>query len=172
MVVYAIASSTGLHNGTLIVEAQTSSTYYQSRSLSVSVSVAGTTETTPFNFSLPQGTYTVSFQTLQWYTTPASTSATVLGGGHSYAVGTYDPIPVFVSVNQDEFNATSVQVLHTVTPLIFVNLSAEYQTISSNLTGRIIIPPMQNYTYVFQKTGGFGFSFVSATSPNLLVTAV
>ena len=172
LVAFAVVDTTSFQSGTLIVRAQTSSRYYQVEYLNISVSVSGKSGVTPFTISLHQGTYTVSFASERFFQTPQSRTVNVTARQTSFAVGVYDPIPVVVSVNQDKFNTTGIEVLHQATPVIWVNPSAVYEVISSNLTGRLVIAPMQNITYVFQNTGTYPFSVIGASSPELLVTAV
>jgi hypothetical protein len=169
---YAIFDATLSQDGTLIVTAQTSAKYYPVEYLNVAVSLAGKSGTTPFNITLPQGTYTVTFPSQRWFTSPLSRTVNVTARGDSFVVGVYDPIPVTVSVSQTKFNTTAISVLHKVTPLIWVNPTNGYEVISSTLTGRIIIAPMQNYTYVFQESGSYSFSIVGSASPALQVVSV
>jgi hypothetical protein len=172
LIAYAVIGTSTFQNGTLTVDAQTSSTYYQSIPLNVSASVSGTKGTTPFTISLAQGTYVVSFSSVRWFDPPLQRTLNVTGGKHSFAVGVYSPILVHVSINQDKFNATGIEAMQGVTPVVWVNLSTNYEVITSTLTGRIIIPPLQNYTYVFQKAGTYGFSVPSNPTSNLVVTIV
>ena len=172
LVAFAVIETASFKNGTLIVKAQTSTRYSPSVNLNASVSVAGKSGVTPFTLSLPQGTYTVSFPTQPWVMSPPSRNVNVTSGGTAYVVGVYTPIPVSVSVAQGKFNRTSADVLHKVTPLVWVNPSSEDETITSSLTGQIVIPPMQNYTYVFRSQGTFAFSFVGIPSPELTVTSI
>jgi hypothetical protein len=172
LVGYAIIDTTTFRDGTLIVRAQTSNRYYPVEYLNVSVSVSGKSGITPFHISLSPGTYTVRFPSQQWFTSPSSRTVNVTAGGTSFVVGVYNPIPVSVSLDQGKFNTSAVSVLHRVTPLIWINLSSDYEVITSDLTGRIIIAPMQNYTYVFQSQGTFAFSFVGISSPDLTVSAI
>jgi hypothetical protein len=169
---YAVFNATLSQDGVLIVRAQTSSNYYPAEYLNVAVSVAGKSGTTPFNITLPQGTYTVTFPSQRWFTPPASRTINVTARGDSFVVGVYDPIPVTISVNETKFNTTAISVLHKVTPVIWVNPTPQYDVISSTLTGRIIIAPMQNYTYVFQESGSYSFSIIGSASPSLQVVSV
>ena len=114
----------------------------------------------------------MSFPSQRWFSSPPSRTVNLTGGGTSYVLGVYDPIPVFVSVGQSRFNVTSITVLHRATPLTLVNPSLEYEAITSNLTGRILVAPLQNYTYVFQTRGTFAFSFFGTPAPELIVTSV
>ena len=172
LVAYAVIETTSLQNGTLVVRAQTSAKYYPAQTLDVPVSVSGRSGTTPYTLSLTEGTYTVNFPAQRWLVSPSSRTVNVTGGGTSYVVGTFSPIPVFVSVDQDQFNTTSIEVMHEITPVIWVNPSSNYQVISSNLTGSLLIPPLQNYTYVFSSHGTFEFSFVGGSSHKLEVTVI
>jgi len=172
LVAYAVIDSTSFRNGTLIVEAQTSAKYYPARALGVPVSVSGKAGTTPYTVTLPAGTYTVTFSSARWFVSPQSRTVNLAGGETSYAVGIYDPIPVVVSVGQGRFNATSIEVMHAITPVVWVNPSSDYEVIFSNQTGRLFVPPLQNYTYVFSSQGKFAFSLVGTSSPELVVTAV
>jgi len=172
LVAYAIIDTTTFQNGTLIVEAQTSSRYYPALTLHFPVSVSGRVGTTPYTVTLSPGTYTVNFQSEHWFTAPQSRTVSLPGGRTSYVIGTYDPIPVIVSVDQDAFNTTSIEVMHGITPVVWVNPSSVYEVIASNLTGRLFVPPLQNYSYVFSGSGKFTFAFVGSSSPDLVVTAV
>ena len=90
VVVYAIVSAVGSPNGTLVVEAQSSGK--NSVSLGVSVSINGQKATTPATLTLSQGTYTVTFSAVPWYTTPPARVVLVPAAKTSYVVGTYNPI--------------------------------------------------------------------------------
>jgi hypothetical protein len=169
---YAVFDATLSQDGTLIVRAQTSAKYYPTEYLNVTVSVTGKSGITPFTISLPQGTYTVTFPSERWFTSPASRTVNVTARSDSFVVGVYNPIPVTVSVNQTKFNTTAISVLHKVTPVTWVNPTNNYDVISSALTGRIIIAPMQNYTYVFQESGSYSFSIIGVASYVLQVVSV
>jgi len=171
LVIYGIYVATASQTGTLIVEAQSSGRYYSVRSLSVSVTVGTSAGTTPITLSLTQGSYTVTFSSLQWYVAPPPRSVTVLSGKDAYAVGVYEPIVEHVSVGGGQYNRTTLSVEHAVTPVVWVNPSNQDEVISSQLTGRVEIPPMQNFTYVFQQKGVYTFSIPLTNSPGLVVTA-
>ena len=172
VIAYAVIGTSTFRNGTLTVEGQTSSTYYQSIPLNVSVNVAGAKGVTPFTISLPPGTYVVTYSSAHWFTSPPQRIVNVTGGTHSYAVGTYSPILVHVSINQDKFNATSIEAMHGVTPVVWNNLSTNYEVITSTLTGRIVIPPLANYTYIFQHAGTYYFSFPLTPGSNIEIKVV
>jgi len=171
VVVYAIISATGSPNGTLVVEAQSSGQYSHVVSLAVTVSVNGQKVTTPATLTLSQGTYTVTFSGLPWYVTPPPRAVLVPATKTTYAVGTYDPIEEFVSVSGGSFNRTSLSVLHGVTPVVWINPSGIDQVIYSPPMGKVDIPPMQNFTYVFPQQGAFAVYFQAGGSGSVDVTA-
>lgn len=169
---YTIIRSANSYTGTLVIRAQTSSRYYPAEYLNVSAGVSGQTGITPFRLTLAQGTYIVSFSGERGFVTPPQRTVNVTSGVTAYAIGVYDPIPVLVSVGQDRFNTTSVTVLPGITPLVWTNPTSKSEVITSDLTGQILIPPMQNSSYVFQSQGKFSFSLVGTQSPPLVVTSV
>jgi len=171
VVVYAIVSATGSQNGTLVVEAQSSGQSSHVISLAVAVSVNGQKVTTPATLTLSQGTYTVTFSGIPWYVTPPTRVVLVPAAKTSYAVGTYDPIEEFVSVNGGSFNRTSLSVLHGVTPVVWINPSSTDQVIYSPPMGKVDIPPMQNFTYVFPQKGTFVVYFPAGGSGSVDVSA-
>lgn len=171
MVAYAVISGTGPPNGTLIVEAQSSSPYYTApRGLNVTVEVGSQQGTTPLTLTLSQGTYTINFPPMKWYVPPPARSLNVTKGKTSYAVGTYRPILDVVSVNQSMFNSSRITALHEVTPIVFVNPTSTDVVIYSSLTGTRVISTMQNFTYLFQRSGTYTFTLPLTTSPNLVVS--
>ena len=169
LVAYEIFASNNLQTGTLIVEAQSSSRYYQAVILKVPVTVGSQAGTTPVNFTLTQGFYNVTFSEHKWYVTPSARSVTVSAGKSVYALGIYNPIVEVVSVNQGQFNTTRLSAMHGVTPVEWVNPSSEYVVIDSDATGRVIIPPLQNFTHVFQSAGTFLFSMPLVSAPSLVI---
>jgi hypothetical protein len=112
-----------VNRGTLEVQAISSG--QGSGSLNVTAKVAGFTGTTPFQRSLPQGTYTVLFESLKWYKSPTPISVSLFDGKTSFATGTYSPISVHVGLGPAGLNSTSVNALHGVTPVVWVNTSGE-----------------------------------------------
>ena len=172
IVVYALISAATIPNGTLIVDAKSSTRYYPEVPLNVSVTVGKETGITPYRLSVSQGTYTVVFSQMRWYQTPATRIVNVAAGQSSYIVGIYNPSVVAVSVNATRFNQTAVEVMHGVTPLAFVDHSAGDARIQSSLTGLRIFSSGQNFTYVFQKPGSYSFSIPSSGAPDLVVTVV
>ncbi len=170
VVLYAALGGAGASNGTLVVEAQSVSKYSSTRSLSVSVTVGGHAGVTPFNLTLTQATYIVTFPAIRWYDEPVPREVNVSGGKTSFVVGQYHPTIDVVSVTQGQFNVTGIVALHGVTPVVWVNPTTEYVTLTGSVTGTMIIPPMQNLTHVFQSAGTYGISIVGSSSPNLIVT--
>jgi hypothetical protein len=156
--------------GTLVVRAQSSDRYYHSVGLNVSASVGARSGITPFNLSLTQGTYTVSYEASQWYHSPQPRSVGVIGGKTSYAIGVYDPIVEAVAISQDRFNTTQLTVMHGATPVVWLNQMGGYAVIESGPTGRVIIPPSQNFTFVFPAAGSFAVSMpVVQGAPELTI---
>jgi hypothetical protein len=167
---YAVVTSSASPTGALIIEGESSDRYYSAQSLNVLVTVKAQTGTTPWTISLAAGYYNVTYSNQPWYATPASRLVAVLAGKTSYAVGVYNPVVRVVSVAGGVFNTTEITAKHGVTPVVWVNRSGDDQFISSQLTGRVEILPMQNYTHVFQQPGTFAFSFPHGGSSTLLVS--
>ena len=170
VVVYAAVLGTASTDGTLVVSAQSSSRYYPAQDLNAAASVGGHQGTTPFNVTLSQGPYTVTFQPLRWYTTPAGKALNVSAGRTSFAVGIYRPILDVVSASPKMFNVSNIEAMHNVTPVVLENPTDAYVTVYSVPTGTVAIPPMQNFTYVFRQSGTFAFSLPLSSSPSLVVT--
>jgi hypothetical protein len=170
LVAYQIIVGTGTQTGTLIVEAQSSDKYYSAIALRVPFTVGAQAGSTPMTLTLAQGSYNVSFSGVKWFVTPASKSVTVMAGKDTYAIGVYDPVVEVVSVSPDQFNTTRLSALHGVTPVVWVNHSGQDVVIDSGPTGRVIIAPSQNYTYIFQSAGSFEFSLPLTSAPDLVVS--
>jgi hypothetical protein len=163
LVIVAVIS-TANPNGTISIRAESSGRYYSPISLAVSATVNGITQKTPFNLSLPQGEYTIQFSPLTGYEPPSQVQATVIHGGVAYATAIYNPVVRVISDLGGVFNATSVQAIRSVTPVIWVNEKGSYFVINVTPIGRIIIPPFQNFTYVFPDAGSFGYNTLSGNS--------
>jgi hypothetical protein len=170
VVAYQLISETYFNSGTLSVAAQSSGKYYPQVVLKVTATVGTQAGTTPFTLSVTQGTYTVNFSPMPWYSTPLSRTVSVVAGRTSYAVGVYDPIVKGVSVEANQFNVTSISAKHGVTPLVVINKMSVYAVIQGGPTGTIIIQPSQNYTNVFGSAGTYTFSILGADVPNLVVS--
>jgi hypothetical protein len=171
VIAYAIISGTASPMGTLVVKAQSSSRYYSPVGLNASVTVGTRSGVTPLTLSLAAGVYTVTFSSLPWYSTPSAREITVLGGQSSYAVGVYDPLVRVVSIDQNRFNNTSLSAMHGVTPIVFVNHMSSSVVLESDLTGNIPIRSSQNFTYVFQGAGTFGFTLSGNTQELTVVVS-
>lgn len=144
-------------NGTLVIEAQLangSAPVYTS----VPATVAGTTQKTPYNLSLPQGSYLVTYGTLKWYNPPSQRQITLEGGKTAYAIGVYTPTPVAVAISASGPNATSIAVEHGVTPVVWLNEGSVTLQLSSPSFSSAI-PPGGNFTTVFVSPGTFKISF-------------
>lgn len=169
VIAYQLISETYFNSGTLIVQAQSSGRYNQSVDLNVLVSVGTRGGTTPVTIPLIQGTYTVVFPSVQWYSTPEPRTVSVVAGKTSYAIGVYEPVVKGVSIENGQFNATTMSVKHLVTPFVLINRMSGYAVIQGGPTGTIIIQPAQNFTYVFQNVGTFTLNLFGTSSPDLTV---
>jgi len=169
IVAYQLFSATYFNSGTLVVEAQSSGRYYQAVGLNVSVRVDTRGGTTPLLLSLTQGTYTVVFSTIQWYSTPSPRSVGVLAGKTSYALGVYDPVLKVVSIEGSQFNATTVSVRHGVTPLVLINKMSGFAVVQGLPTGTIIIQSAKNFTHVFQNAGTYSLTLFGTSAQDLTV---
>ncbi|MDE1852990.1 MAG: hypothetical protein KGI38_04480 [Thaumarchaeota archaeon] len=163
LVVFALVTYVAFESGTLTVVTYSSGRYSPSFQLHATVTVGATTETSPFNFSLSQGHYTVVFGQLTWYVTPPPRAITLTGGGTEYAVGTYNPIVRVVAITQDGFNSSSVSALHGVTPVVWKNEGSSSVTFEISGVTRIPLAPGQNYTKVFAAAGTFNFDIVNTS---------
>lgn len=170
LVIFAVLYTVSFQNGTLIVNAQTSSKYYQPKFLNVSASVSGRLGTTPYNLSLAPGTYTVSFSQRAWFYTPAERVVSLPGGKTAYAVGVYDPIVRTVLMTGDSFNSSNVSAEHGITPVIFINQMKDSVLIQSIPTGRVNIPPAGNFTFVFPQAGRYSVYMTLAPSANVTIS--
>lgn len=126
---------------------------------------SGTTEAT---FSLSSGTYTVTYGSQEWYTTPSDVTIAVPNGMKVYSVGVYQVIPTAVSISQSGFNSTQVSALEAVTPVIWINNSGQLVILSVQ-SAKVPLEPGQNYTRIFQNAGSVAFSEGSVPSGTLQV---
>jgi hypothetical protein len=157
LVFFAIFDTGATQPGTLDVVAESSGRYSPSVQLHVSVAVGSTVETSPFNFSLSQGQYLVTYGPAEWYVTPPSRLVSVLSGRMQYAIGTYEPLIRAISINQTGFNATSITALHGVTPVVWINQGASRVILEIDSIGNIPLNPSQNYTTVLPSQGTYSF---------------
>jgi hypothetical protein len=168
IVAYQFISETYFNSGTLVVEAQSSGRYYQSVGLNVSVNVDTRGGTTPLTLSLTQGTYTVAFPSVQWYSTPLPRTVSVLAGKTAYALGVYDPVVKIVSIEGGQFNSTTISVKHGVTPFVLINKMSDFAVVQGAPSGTIIIQSAKNFTYVFQNAGTYALT-LGTGAPDLTV---
>lgn len=119
--------------------------------------------------SLTQGTYTVVFSSVKWYSTPLPRTVSVLAGKTAYALGVYDPIVKGVSIEGSRFNATTTSVKHGVTPFVLINKMSSFAVVQGGPTGTIIIQSAKNFTYVFQNAGTYTLTLSGTSAPDLTV---
>ena len=172
VIAYAVVTGTASPVGTLIVTAQSSARYSASVTLEPQVTVGTQRETAPHTFSLDQGTYTVVYSSLTWYTTPPQRVINVTAGKTSYAVGVYDPTVETVSISGNRFSASQVGAMHGVTPVVWVNKMTEPTIIFVGSNAGVEVQPSQNLTYVFRSTGSFVISLSSSNSTSMSVFVV
>lgn len=163
IVLVALLEATG-SNGTLVVGAETSSRYYPARGLAASAAVQGVTQTTPFNLTLAPGQYTVQFSPVAGFVTPSAHQVTVTRGRTSYVTAVYQPVVQYVGDPGGLFNTSSVQAIHDVTPVTWVNNRSSYFVILIQPLGRIVLDPYQNFTHVFTKPGDYAYATFSGNS--------
>jgi hypothetical protein len=157
LVAFAVLDTLFLSHGTIVVSAVSSGKYSSPKPLTVTATVGSSSETTPFNLSLGEGTYTVVFSSLRWYSTPPSENVAVLPGKISFALGTYEPTVSYVGISGTVFNVTSVTAKHGVTPVVWVNVGSQDAVLESSSFANREIPPGQSYAMVFQDPGDYTF---------------
>lgn len=165
-VVYALLFSGVTADGTLVVQAQ-SSYGLSSKYISATATVGSRTATTPYDLSLSQGTYSVTFLQLKGYHTPPPRSVAVIGGQTSYAVGVYTPILDIIGVNPGGFNVTKADGIHDVTPYVWVNTGSESVQIKSSVFN-VVISPGENYTRIFQSAGAYTVAMVGTNATQIV----
>lgn len=123
-------------------------------SLTVAVSIQGSSHVTPFNLTLPAGAYILGFQTMPWYHPPYDRSVTVLSGKTAYVLEVYQPIATVVAIGPAGPNSTVVNAEHGVTPVVWMNNgSGPLELISTQFGAQL--SPGGNYTTTFQSSGTF-----------------
>lgn len=170
VIAYQLISETYFNSGTLVVEAQSSGRYSSVMDLNVSVSLGTRGGTTPLTLPLTQGSYTVVYQSIQWYSTPQSRTVDVVAGKTSFALGVYLPIMKGISIESNQFNVTNISAKHSVTPIVMINRMSGYAVIQGGPADTIIIQPMQNYTYVYRNAGTYTLTLFGTGSPDLIVS--
>jgi hypothetical protein len=161
IVAFGIANFISVQNSTLIVEASSSGQYSPSLQLHPQVTVGSTTKVSPFNITLPQGTYTVVFGEVTWYVTPTPRTVVLSGGKTEFADAVYDPVVREIAITSSGFNATSLTALHGVTPVVWVNLSEDVVVLNIKNLDSVSLSPGQNFTRIFSTTGTFDFSLLN-----------
>lgn len=164
VIAYAVISGLSSQTGTLSVRAQTSSRYYSARPLNATVSVSNTYGVSPLTLMLTQGSYTVTFYALKWFATPPPKIVNVMTSTNSYAIGVYNPLIRVVTITTSGFNATQVTALHSITPVAWINHLGANAVLESSATGNVLIPPSQNFTYVFSNPGFVSFTLATGTA--------
>ena len=141
-------------------------------SIQVSYATGGSSKsgTTPVTLSLPPGTYTVAYATVNGYFRPTDRSVSVDSGIKSYAVGVYEAIPIFISITSVGFNSTAVSALNSVTPVIWINNSGSPLTLQLGSSGEYYLYPGQNHTQLFQATGSTHFSIGTNVTGTVVVS--
>ncbi len=126
---------------------------------------------TPHTLVLPQGVYTVTFGQLQWYQTPGSRTVSLSAGRTAYALGEYTPTLEVIRISDQGFDTTSVTVKGGLTPVVWVNTSAQFVVLIGDKFDRAVINPNQNFTYIYQSMGHFQYS-ISQTNLSGTVNVV
>ncbi len=168
VIAYAFLTSGIGGNGTLVVQAQSS---YGSvtRYIAATATVNGVSGKTPFDLALTPSMYTVTFGQLEGYTTPQPRTTPVLGGKTTFAVGVYIPIPEITGVAAGGFNMTQARGLHGITPFVWINQATEAIQLKSSAFNTVV-PPGQNFTYIFSATGHYQVVILgTALSQNLTI---
>jgi plastocyanin len=150
--------------GTLDVYATSVDKYTGLRSMSVVATVGSQAFRTPANLTLSPGPYTVTFSEIKWYATPLPRQVEVSPGKTVDADGVYVPIVMKVQSSPSGFGSSSVQALHGVTPVVWIDNSASFVTLYIQPVGRVNLDPGQNYTHVFTDVGSFGYQLYSDPS--------
>ena len=159
---FALLSGVSGNSGLLTVRAQSSGAA-PIQLQGVTASVNGYTGTTPFNISLSQGQYIVTFGPANWFHEPSPKSVSISKGLTQYAVGVYIPIVRAISITGSGFNQTKVSGYHGVTPFIWINTQGSPQQLVIQNVVRLTLSPGQNYTHVFDSPGTYYYSV--PTSP-------
>ena len=172
LVLFGLVSYVADESGTLVVEAVSSTRYSAAKlELRVPFSVGTTAGATPYNLSLPIGSYTVTYGAVQWFYTPAPRTVSVAGGKTVYAIAVYDPVQEGVTITQNGFNDTRVGALHAVTPVVWINHTNATVVLVLGSIGNIPIAPSLNYTHVFGSKGTYAFSLTNQAFSGEVISA-
>ena len=128
------------------------------KDLSAQASVNGIQIITPSSLALPQGVYTVTFNQLRWYQTPSPRTVSLPAGRTAYALGEYIPALEIIRISSQGFDITNVTAKGGLSPVVWVNTSAQFVVLLGDQFNRVIINPSENFTYIYQTTGEFQFS--------------
>jgi len=172
VIIYGFVQIEFFSSGTLAVSALSYGKYSPQAPLHVKATVNGVTTTTPFNMTLRQGPYTVTFASLQWYKPALPLTRQVRSGGTTFAIGVYVPALAPIAVSPTSFNATSVQVEHGVTPVAWMNTSDQNVLIQGGEPLQILIPPHMNFTEVFQQPGTYVYAISGSQGQTLQIVVV
>lgn len=158
-------------DGILVVRAVTSGHYSSPQDLQVQATVNGQTMTTPYNLSLPQGDYTVTYPSLPGYAPPTAVRAGVIGGRTVYATGSYSPVVKVVGVTANGFNTTKVSAVHGVTPVVWLDQGNTEVFLQGDQIGEVSLLPGTNYTMIFKTAGSYSFSIVGTSASGTVEVA-
>jgi hypothetical protein len=162
VVIFAIFSYVTTQTGTLEIMAQSSARFFPEIQLNAQVQVSNQAGTTPFQVTLPQGTYYVTFGPLSWYSTPPPKTVSIPGGLTVYAVGVYNPIMRVIEIDRAGFNSSQITALHGVTPVIWKNFNGTDVVLQGDAFGQAIISAGHNFTYIYTSPGSFSFQLLFA----------
>lgn len=157
LVVVAFVTVLSVQSGTLVVYAESSGRYAPSVALRPTVTVGSVTRISPFNLTLSQGEYTVTYGPLEWYATPSARSIFVSNGRTQFAAGVYSPIIRTIAITQSGFNMTAVTAMHGVTPVVWLNEGGSSVVLEIHSLRYVTLNPSQNFTFVFPSGGTFSF---------------
>lgn len=144
-------------NGVLIIKTDTVNAAGTTTEVSLSLTLNGNTVLSPYNESLPLGTYTVTFPPLNWYHTPDSHTLGLEGGKTAYAVGIYKPVDYTIGVSADGFNRTTAVALHGVTTINWVNTGTGPVVVYISGVGTLSLDPGQAFPVVFKSSGAYSY---------------
>src|SRR2546428_7907903 len=136
--------------GTLDVEARDA---HSLNPLAAQAYVNGNSVMTPTTLSLVQGVYTVTFSQLQWYQTPSARTVSLSAGHTAYALGEYTPTPEIIRISSGGLDTTSISAKGGLSPVVWVNTSAQFVVLLGDQFNRVIINPNKNFPTTYQSPG-------------------
>lgn len=152
-----VAIDFGSNMGKLVVSAQATRYLNTTISITAPATLGTTILETPYTTRLASGSYTVSFGNIPGYKTPSAETVSLPPEKTVYVVGKYDLILKVVTFTGTYFNATQLTAHHSVTPVVWVNISSQVVTLDSTIFGTRPVGPGQNTSFIFQDTGSFQF---------------